>query len=535
MLRFAPPIRTVPAVLVRSFHRFNHMQRINRTSLPGLNHSASKVKVGTTDRFAERIVQFGEGNFLRAFADWKICELNEKHLFQGHVLAVQPIRQGMATELQAQDGLYTLLMRGVENGKVVESRRVITSISRAINPYEKWDELTATFQSPELRFVISNTTEAGIAYLEEIHAPDVCPESFPAKIASLLYARFQAFKGDAKKGLVFLPCELIDRNGEKLRQTVLQHVEAWKLPAAFVEWVNTSNHFCNTLVDRIVPGYPRDEAAKIGTELGYEDKLLVTSEYFHLWVIEGPKHLADELPFHKAGLNVVWTDDMTPYRTRKVRVLNGAHTASVLAAFATGIDTVRDMVEDAVCGGFLKQAVYQEILPGVPLPEGEKKAYADSVLERFRNPFVRHELLSISLNSVSKWKVRVLPSIMDFQKANGRLPAALSFSLAALIWFYRGETKTPTESKGFRNGQAYPIRDDAPVLDFFAKGWATARTMDPIQLHELAVAVLGQTSFWEKDLNQIPGLTEAVASGLQSIVKNGMRPTVEKLLGQRSA
>ena len=506
------------------------MQRLTRSTLSNITATSPKLACGSTAKYPERIVQFGEGNFLRAFADWMVCELNSEGLFKGQILAVQPIRQGMAPEIQAQDGLYTLFMRGVEKGKVMDARRIITSISRAISPYDMWAELQQSFRSPELRFSISNTTEAGITYVAEAYQPETCPESFPAKIASLLYVRFQAFKGDVKKGLVFLPCELIEKNGEKLRQTVLQHIEAWQLPADFASWVRGSNFFCNTLVDRIVPGYPREEAAKLCEELGYEDKLMVTGEFFHLWVIEGPQHLAEEIPFHKAGLNVIWTDDMTPYRTRKVRVLNGAHTASVLAAYASGIDTVREMVENPVCGPFLRRAIYEEILPQVPLRDAEKKAYADSVVERFCNPFVRHELLSISLNSVSKWKVRVLPSLLDYQRRNGKVPCALSFSLAALIWFYRGDRKSANELKGFRNGQPYPIRDDAHVLEFFATEWDKSRSMSRESIRELVTATLARTDFWEMNLNDLPGLNQAVTDGLHSAAVNGMRFTVENLL-----
>lgn len=499
------------------------MNRITRASLAALKLPSAKVSCGPLGTFPEKVVQFGEGNFLRAFVDWKIDELNEDGLFGGQVLVAQPIRQGMAAELQAQDGLYTVLMRGVEGGKVVESRRIVTAIRRAVNPYDQWAELVAAFRGGDLRFVVSNTTEAGIAYVEEAHQPGVCPESFPAKIAALLLERFDAVKGDAQRGLVFLPCELIDRNGENLRKTVLQHAQAWKTPAAFVQWVESANFFCNTLVDRIVPGYPRDEAARIAGELGYEDRLLVAAEYFHLWVIEGPKHIAEEIPFHKAGLNVIWTDDMTPYRTRKVRLLNGAHTSSVLAAFEAGCNTVREMVEDPICGSFIRKAVFDEILHQVPLPPMERKAYADSVMERFCNPFVRHELLSISLNSVSKWKVRVLPSLLDCFKDFGKLPPALSFSLAALIWFYCGEPVSANELRGRRNRQPYPIKDDAPVLAFFAEAWKKAGDMKPAQLRELAVAVLARKDFWGQDLNELAGFADLVAAGLEKIATRGMR------------
>ena len=257
-------------------------------------------------------------------------------------------------------------------------------------------------------------------------------------MASLLYERFQFFHADPAKGLIFLPCELIERNGDNLQRIVLHHAQAWDLGREFCEWVQSSNYFLNTLVDRIVSGYPRDEAAALTEVLGYEDALLDAGEIFHLWVIEGPQGLAEEFPLHKAGLNCVWTDDLTPYRTRKVRILNGAHTVSVLAAFQAGLDTVREMVEDPLFGRFLEKAVFAEILPTVPLAEDEKTVYAKAVLERFRNPFVKHALLSIALNSVSKWKVRVLPSLLGSLQQNRRLPPALTFSLAALIHFYRG-------------------------------------------------------------------------------------------------
>lgn len=502
------------------------MNALNRTTVV---HSAALAAVAR--RIAprpERIVQFGEGNFLRAFADWMIDELNEKNLFEGDVVVVQPIRRGLAAAINAQEGLYTLIARGVEEGKVVESRRVITSVRRALDPYTQWADMVALFQSPDLRFAISNTTEAGIAYVAEPFVHGVCPESFPAKVTALLHARFVAFQGNPGRGLIFLPCELIDRNGDNLLKTVLQHADAWNLPKAFVLWVKEANHFLNTLVDRIVPGYPHAEASRIEGELGYSDQLLVAAEHFHLWVIEGPQNLARELPFAQAGLNVVWTDDLAPYRTRKVRVLNGAHSASSLAAHAAGVDTVRDMMDDPVLGAFVRRLVFDEILPLVALPEAEKQAYAASVLERFRNPFVRHELMSISLNSVSKWKVRVLPSLLDAHAVTGELPRLLSFSLAALIWFYRAEQAKDGTYQGHRRGKVYPIRDDAPVLEFFASAWAEARVSR--NWTALTSEVLGRADFWGRDLNEVPGLTECVAADLRRIRMRGMKRAVAAAL-----
>jgi tagaturonate reductase len=472
--------------------------------------------------FPEKVLQFGEGNFLRGFANWMVDGLNRKGLFGGSVVVVQPIQQGMAEQVQQQAGLYTLLLRGIQGGKLVESRQIITSISRALNPYPQWAEVVAVAQSPDLRFVFSNTTEAGITYTEEPYQANTCPNTFPAKVTALLLERFKEFNGDPSKGLVFMPCELIEQNGAKLKECVLKYAAAWQFGADFIAWVQTANYFLNTLVDRIVPGYPREEAARLKTELGYEDKLIVAGEFFHLWVIEGPAELAEEIPFHKAGLNVVWTPDMTPYRSRKVRVLNGAHTSTVLGAFLAGLNTVGEMMKDPVFGKFVEQAVFDEIVPVLKMEAGERRKYAEAVLERFNNPFIKHELLSISLNSVSKWKVRVLPSLLDYVETFGQLPPSLTFSLAALIRFYDGTPVSARELRGLRAGQPYPIRDDADILAFFAAEWQAYHAGG--ELKKLVKAVLANTHFWGRDLTKIKHFTGAVESHLKQLVKGQTQP-----------
>jgi tagaturonate reductase len=495
-----------------------------------MNSSASRKSINDAQlsvraaglAWPEKILQFGEGNFLRGFADWKVDEMNRKGLFQGRIVVVQPVKQGLADVLQNQDGLYTLFLRGIQGGRLVESRQVITAISRALNPYPQWAEVVAVARSEELRFVFSNTTEAGIAYADEPHQPQQCPNTFPAKVTALLYERFQAVQGDAAKGLVFMPCELIEQNGTKLKEFVLQYATAWKLPPAFAAWVESANYFLNTLVDRIVPGYPKEEAARLSAELGYEDKLMVAGEIFHLWVIEGPQALAEEIPFHKAGLNVVWTNDLAPYRSRKVRVLNGAHTASVLGAFLSGLNTVGEMMKDPVFGQLVHQAVFDEIVPQLKLDPEDRRQYAEAVLERFRNPFIKHELLSISLNSVSKWKVRVLPSLLDYVKATGKLPPALTYSLAALIRFYDGRPVSERELTGTRKGHPYPIRDDADILQFFAAQWQAYHTTH--DLHQLVRAVLSNTHFWGRDLTEIKGFSAAIEGHLRHLLQGKTQP-----------
>ena len=506
--------------------------QLNRALLQGGFAPPKNVTCGSLEKFPEKVLQFGEGNFLRAFFDWMLDETNARGLFGGSVVAVQPIPAGLAPQLNQQDGLYTLIARGVEGGEVVETRRIITSISRALNPYEDWAGLLALAQSQELRFVVSNTTEAGIAHVEEAYEQGTCPNSFPAKVAALLYERFLAVSGDPARGLIFLPCELIERNGAKLKEYVLKHAEAWKLGGDFLAWLESANYFLNTLVDRIVPGYPRADAQALAAELGYVDQLLDAAEIFHLWVIEGPAHLAAELPLHEAGLNVIWTDDMTPYRSRKVRILNGAHTSCVLAAFLGGIDTVGEMMDDELFGRFIRQAVFNEIVPALAMEETGKRAYASAVLERFQNPFIRHEVLSISLNSVSKWKVRVLPSLLDSLANTGKLPEALVFSLAALIRFYKGRPTAEGGLNGERNGAAYPIRDDANIIEFFQSRWQ-AFDCDG-NTEALVGAILANASFWGQDLTQVPGLAERVSEGLKAIEACGMRAAVESVLTRAS-
>ena len=422
-----------------------------------------------------------------------------------------------------------MLLRGVQNGAPVESKRIVSCVKRALNPYSEWDAMLATAQDASLRFVVSNTTEAGIAYADEAYTPGQCQVSFPAKVTALLLARFKALGGSAQSGLVFLPCELIEANGSKLKKFVLQYAKAWALPADFIAWVETANVFCNTLVDRIVPGVPAAEAPAIYQKLGYEDPLLVAAEPFLLWVIEGPaaltEALAAELPLHQAGLDVVWTDDLQPYRTRKVRILNGAHTASSLAAFCAGLDSVQAMTDDAVVSTYLNKVMFDEIVPFVPLPDAERQAYAKTIMERFANPSIRHELISIALNSVSKWQVRVLPTVKDYVAAHGRAPAGLSFSLAALLNFYHGRFTSGGEYEGIRqHDEAYPIRDSAEILAIFEDAWKASA-----DVNTQVTTLLADSRLWGEDLTQVAGLAEQTAASLTRIRTAGVKAAMAEL------
>ncbi len=473
-----------------------------------------------------KVLQFGEGNFLRAFADWMIDIANEKGAFDGNVAIIKPIPYGNLDAFAAQDCLYTVLLRGKQDGETVSSARLVKSVAEAVDCYAQYEDYAAFARSPDLRFVISNTTEAGIAYDDTDELSFTPPKSYPGKLTKFLHQRFLAFQGDPDKGLIILPVELIERNGQKLRECCERLAERWGLPDDFKAWLSESNVFCQTLVDRIVTGYPKGEAAKIEAELGYEDKLLVTGEPFALWVIESdkPELVKSEFPLDKAGLPVVFTDDLRPYRERKVRLLNGAHTSTVLAAYLSGLDTVGELMADETTRALIERNVYQELAPNVPLPEADVKAFASSVMERFENPFIKHMLLSISLNSISKFKARVLPSIKETFAKTETFPDSLLFSLAALMAFYSG---TLEDGRLFarREGEAYEIMDNAPVLEFFAENHG-------LPAREFAQALLRREDFWGEDLNALEGFAEKTGEHLQSIRDMGMSGAVRKLLGR---
>ncbi len=448
-----------------------------------------------------KVVQFGEGNFLRAFVDYMIDIANEKTDFNGGIAIVKPISFGNLEFFKSQENLYTVILRGKENGKVVNESRIITSVSKVLDAAEDYDEYMSLAELDSLRFVVSNTTEAGIT-LDLNDNFDNLPSTYPGKLTKFLYTRYQKFGSDASKGLIILPVELIENNGKKLLECVLALSEKWNLPTQFINWVKNDNIFCSTLVDRIVTGYPRSEAQAICEKLGYTDNLLDVGEPFALWVIESEKDISSELPLDKIGLPVIFTDDQRPYRERKVRVLNGAHTSSVLAAYLYGLDIVRDCMSDKIMGEFINRVVMEEIVPQVNLPLEEVKQFAASVFERFENPFIDHSLLSISLNSVSKWKARVLPSFKDYYKHDGTLPRLIVFSFASLLAFYTSDILTDEGLIATRkNGDNYIIHDNRDVLEFFAKNSKCENFID---------LVSKKCDFWGEDLSEYPDFTTQV-------------------------
>lgn len=501
------------------------MKRLNRQLLEELQSDAKNLTL-----LSEKVIQFGEGNFLRAFVDWMFHQLNKNSLFNGRVVLVQPIAEGLADIINEQDGLYTLFLRGLRNGEPVVESDIITSVSRCLNPYSNWTAVLQCAENPELEFVVSNTTEAGIVYNKEDSLAQQPPTSFPGKLATFLYHRFQHFDGDKTKGMVIIPCELIDRNGDNLKKVILQLANDWGLPNEFITWVSEHNYFLNTLVDRVVTGYPKDEIDQLTAELGYEDKLVDTGELFHLWVIEGPKELEKRLPFKDIGLNVIWTDDLTPYRTRKVRILNGAHTAGVPAAFLYGLDTVGEMMDHPVVGKFVRELIYDEIIPSIKgLGRQMLTEFADAVVERFRNPYIKHYLLNILLNSTSKFKTRNLPSLLEYYQQFGELPEKLVFALAALLSVYKEGRVEGAFMKAKREKGEFVMRDDLHALTFMAELW---QKYDGTQTSavNLAQQVLANQQLWGKDLNELPGLTEKVGEYLYRIDSDGIQKVLASTL-----
>lgn len=463
-----------------------------------------------------KVVQFGEGNFLRAFVDYMIDIANEKEKFDGSIVLIKPIEFGTLDKFREQDCRYTVSLRGVVDGEPAILDRKITSVSDVVAACEEYDKFMALAEIDTLRFIVSNTTEAGIVYDETDRFEMEPPKSFPGKLTKFLHHRYETFHGDPEKGLIMLPVELIDDNGIQLCRCVNQLIDLWGLGADFKNWVKDACVFTATLVDRIVSGYPRDNEQAEWERLGYVDRLMVTGEPFALWVIESQKDISKELPLPEAGLPVIFTDNHKPYKQRKVRILNGAHTSFVPASYLMGNDLVKESMDDADVRDFMNHTLYDEVIPTLTLPKEELESFAAEVVGRFNNPYVKHALLSISLNSVSKWRARCMPSFLGYAEKYGRLPRCLTFSIAALMAFYTGSEIRGKALIGHRGEQEYEIHDDQAVLEFF-------RDNSGKPAAQFVRAYLGREDFHGRDLNAVPGLTEAVTACLEDIRASGMR------------
>ena len=497
----------------------------NVNSLPLINE-VNKKEVRPV-----KVLQFGEGNFLRAFVDWIINSANKAGSFDGGVAVVQPIEQfGRVKELAEADCLYTLYLQGLQDGKAVRQHEVIKTIQDAFNPYSDYKKFLEYAVSDDLQCVISNTTEAGIAYDENDTDFSKCPNSYPGKLLALLKARYEA----GKKGIFIVPCELIDHNGATLKEVMVKLAKHNNFDAKFINYVENENKYFNTLVDRIVPGYPRNDAEQFQKDLGYQDQNMVVGEIFHLWCIDA-QTVADQkvakanlealkkfLGTEKAGLNVLFVDSIVPYKQRKVKILNGSHTALVPVSYLAGIDTVRETIEDAELGKYVKDFIFDEVIPTIDIPHDQMVAYSNSVLERYMNPYVRHELMSIALNSVTKFKERDLPTVLQYIERTGKLPQHGLFSLAALISFYKGV-------RTIDNNAPIALNDDPKFIEFFKNQWASYDGTKA-GAKKIVVATLGMADHWGQDLNKIAGVTDFVTEALYAQQTMSMRDAIKAII-----
>lgn len=473
-----------------------------------------------------RILQFGEGNFLRAFVDYFFDLANERGGYNTKVAVVQPIPAGRKKEINDQDGLYTVYLRGLQDGEKVVEKRIVSSIDRVINPYEEFDQLMEYAVDPQIRFAVSNTTEAGIAYDPACNLEDEPAASFPGKVTQVLYRRYQELGEMDAPGLVFLSCELIDHNGEELKRCVECYIDQWQLPEGFKRWVEEKNLFCSTMVDRIVTGYPHAEADKLNEENGYLDLNLDTGEIFAVWYIEGPKELEDELPFKKLGLPIIVCPDCRPFKQEKVRILNGVQTTITLASYLAGNDIMRFALKDQKVTDFAKHVVYEEIIPTLPYSEEfpftkeDLTEYARVIFERLNNPFIDHQLMAISLNTTSKWKARCMPSLLEYQKMFGKIPEGLMLGFCGYLCFYHGYELKENGLVNARDGREYLIQDDRAVLEFYYEHRKDS-------LAELADAVCAREDWWGLDLRTVPGFLEECVRQLRFIEEKGMNEAIE--------
>jgi tagaturonate reductase len=480
------------------------------TTLPPLNRQTAHVPAA----YPERIVQFGGGVFLRAFVDWIVQQLNEQAGFASSVVIVKPTPHGSYDQFNTQDGLFHVQLHGLVDDTLVTDRKLITCVTRAVNPYEDDLSFLELAHQRDIRFIISNTTETGLTFAPDDKWTDAPPSSFPAKLTIFLHQRFRHFQdGAGDVGLIILPCELVERNGDKLKALILQYADLWQLEPAFKQWVETANKFCNTLVDRIVVGFPKTDSETVLEKIGYDDQLLTEGELYHSWVIQASQSLQAEFPVNKTNLNVKIVDDVELYRQTKVRILNGAHTSMMPIGYMLGLETVREAIEHPLLGKFIADEVYDEIIPAFDNPDDQLRQFAKDVLNRFRNPFIQHKLISIALYSISKFRIRLLPSLLSYQARYHKLPQHIVLAFAALIRFYKGEW----------NSKPIPLNDDAAIVTWFHDQWQSAPDM-----HTLVVNVLSNESLWGQDLTHIDGLVDSLTAYLTTIETTGIQSAIEQ-------
>lgn len=462
-----------------------------------------------------KVIQFGGGNFLRGFCDAMIMQLNQRSNFNANIAVVEYMGSELANMINQQQGLYQLVLQGLVGGTATRETELIDCISLAINPAQDFVKYLALAAEPEVRYIISNTTEAGIVFDESDDSLIKPGKTFPAKLTQLLFARYQIYNGVQDKGFILLPCELIEDNGVALREICNRYAKLWRLESGFIQWLNNANHFCSTLVDRIVTGFPRGEQALLAS-LPYEDRLVVVAEPYSAWVISGAKAVKDELIFNQPFLNVKLVEDLAPYRQLKVRLLNAVHTALVPLAYLLGINEVRVATEDPLINRYLQQLIEREIIPTLAVSEKEAQNFAAEVIERFANPYIVHLLMSIALNSIAKFVARDLPIIKDYCGKYSQIPSRLALALAALLVFYRGK----------RGDELIELNDNPLILQFCAKIWQD----ESLTVDEKIYRLLESDLLWGENLAANPALLDSVSGYVRVIIEDGVAAALKGIL-----
>ncbi|MDB5196567.1 MAG: tagaturonate reductase [Flaviaesturariibacter sp.] len=500
---------------------------LSRYTLRNINPELVNLPDERLFELPEKVLQFGTGVLLRGLPDYFIDKANRQGIFNGRIVVVKSTSQGDSNAFDRQDGLYTLCVRGIQQGKKVEENLINSSISRVLNATEDWAQVLECAHNQAMQVIISNTTEVGIQLVHDDirHHP---PKSYPGKLLAFLYERFHAFGGSEHSGMVIVPTELIPENGKKLESIVLELAHLNSLEDAFIEWLEIHNYFCNSLVDRIVPGKPElTTQTAIEEKLGYKDGLLIISEVYRLWAIEGNEQVKSILSFAEADTGVIIQPDIDIYRELKLRLLNGAHTLSCGLAHLAGFTTVKEAMDDEALAAYIAELMQTEIASAIPyaVPFYQAQAFSFSVLDRFRNPHIQHQWLSITMNYSSKMKMRCIPVLLEHYKHTEAVPELFALGFAAYLCFLKPINQKGSQYFGELNGVSYLIQDDMAAT--FCKRWAGLTTAGLVQ------EVLRDSSYWGADLYALPGFAEAVIDKVNSILTNGVKETLESFFTKK--
>lgn len=494
-------------------------------TLPRLSASLLKSQAGLVNHpdhllnLPEKVLQFGTGVLLRGLPDYFINKANQQGLFNGRILVVKSTDKGGVDAFAEQDNVFTQAIRGIDNGQIVEENIINTAISRTLSARLQWNDILATASSPEMQIIISNTTEVGIQLTDDDLTASP-PASYPGKLTAYLYKRFQSFNGSPDSGMVIIPTELLPDNGAKLKNIVLEQARRHQLPEAFLSWLESANRFCSSLVDRIVPGAPAQEV-KTGLEesLGYQDDLLIMSEVYRLWAIEGDEKVKEVLTFAQADAGVIIEPDIDIYRELKLRLLNGTHTLCVGLCYLSGLDTVREAMENEDTGRFIEELMQQDLAPAIPYTLDIRQAheFGNQVLDRFRNPAIRHQLIDITVQYTAKMKMRNIPTILHHYKTSNTIQPNVVKGFAAFLLFMKATETDGKNYYGYRGEEKYPVRCDE--AGYFYEKWNTCGE-NPA---ELVNEILSDAALWGTDLSQLPDFAERVAQTLNIYLSEGVK------------